>query len=34
MPVFTRAGALIAAAIIVTMAGAFIAAHPPSPKTS
>ena len=26
MPVFTRAGALLAAAIIVTMAGAFIAA--------
>ena len=28
MPVFTRAGALIAAAIIVTMAGAFTAAPP------
>jgi peptidylprolyl isomerase len=28
MPVFTRAGALLAAAIIVTMAGAFIAAPP------
>ena len=33
MPVFTRAGALLAAAIIVTMAGAFIAAPPAIAQT-